>query len=85
MKYFKIIAWGECPFCIKAKALLIKHAHQFEYCVVDHSKDLLKHYKSIYNYNTVPIIIYKDSEHEEFIGGYTDLEKYLEQKTEQDL
>jgi len=79
MKYFKIIAWGECPFCIKAKALLIENNLQFEYCVVDHAPELLKYYKSNYDYKTVPIIVFVEDEGEEFIGGYTDLRRYVEE------
>lgn len=54
MKYFKIICWSECPFCIRAKNLLIEKNEQFEYCSVDHSPELLDYYKTIYNHNTVP-------------------------------
>jgi glutaredoxin len=80
VSYFKIIAWGECPFCIKAKALLIENGFEFEYCIVDHAPELLKHYKSIYDYKTVPIVLYKFGEdgNETFIGGYTDLKEFIE-------
>ena len=81
MNYFKIIAWGECPFCVKAKALLIEHGFQFEYVVVDHSRDLLNFYKSNYKQDTVPIIVYREGFDEEFIGGYTDLKRYIEEGT----
>jgi len=82
MKYFKIICWSECPFCIRAKNLLIQQNEQFEYCSVDHSQELLKYYKTIYNHNTVPIVILKEDDmNDKLIGGYTELEQFLRQKT----
>lgn len=81
MRYFKIICWTECPFCIKAKNLLIEKGEQFEYCSVDHSRDLLEFYKTIYNHKTVPMIVLRDGANETFIGGYTELVKYFESKT----
>ena len=57
MIYYKIIAWGECSFCLKAKIELINRQKQFEYCVIDQSPELLNIYKSNYNYDTVPIIL----------------------------
>ena len=48
MDYYKIICWSECPFCLKAKNLLIDKGLQFEYCSVDHSRKLLEYYKKIY-------------------------------------
>ena len=75
MEYYTVYAWGECPFCIKAKALLIERGHQVQYVVLDHASGLLKHYKSIYNMRTVPIVLYnnEDLQIEKVIGGYTDL------------
>lgn len=82
MKYFKIICWSECPYCIRAKNLLIEQNQQFEYCSVDHSPKLLQYYKTIYNHNTVPIIIIKeDNMNDRLIGGYTELEKFLGRET----
>jgi len=78
MKYFKIICWSECPFCIRAKNLLIEKNEQFEYCSVDHSNELLNHYKTIYNHNTVPIVIIKEEGVDDrLIGGYTELKQLL--------
>jgi glutaredoxin len=82
MKYFKIICWSECPFCIRAKNLLIEQNEQFEYCSVDHSPNLLDYYKTIYNHNTVPIIIIKeDGMDDQLIGGYTELKQLYERRT----
>jgi glutaredoxin len=74
MKYYRIIAWSNCPYCIRAKEVMIEKGFQFEFCCVAESKELLNHYKTIYNHGTVPIIIEKDTENNEqrFIGGYSD-------------
>lgn len=81
-EYFMVLAWDECPFCIKAKALLLERGYEFEYIVLDHAPSLLKNYKSIYDNETVPIIVYHNIEdsYEKVIGGYTDLVKYFEEE-----
>ena len=85
-EYFMILAWGECPFCVKAKALLLKEGYEFEYIVLDHAPSLLKNYKSIYDNETVPIIVYHNVEesYEKVIGGYTDLVEHFREKAEYD-
>ena len=87
-EYYKIFAWMECPFCVKAKELLEKHEKQFMFCCVDNSKELLNYIKEKHNWMTVPMIIRctrksKDRWEEEFIGGYTDLQKYFGGKDEE--
>ena len=85
MKYFKIICWTECPYCIKAKNLLIDKKEQFEYVSVDHSSELLEHYKTIYSHNTVPMIVIKGGGlDDKLIGGYTELVKFYEQRLSPD-
>jgi len=83
MKYFMIIAWGECPYCVKAKALVLERGFECEYIVLDHAPTLLKNYKKSYDLQTVPIIIFHDAEnqYEKIIGGYTDLVKFFEETT----
>ena len=80
MEYYKIICWSECPFCLKAKSLLIDKGEQFEYSSVDHSRKLLDYYKKIYKHETVPMIVKlnTESDNEKFIGGYTELKESLE-------
>ena len=79
MEYYKIICWAECPFCLRSKTLLIEKEEQFEYCAVDHSKELLDYYKKVYKHDTVPMIVKLNTENdnEEFIGGYTELKKLI--------
>ena len=82
MKFYKIICWNECPFCLRAKVEMIERKLPFEYCSVDHSNRMLDYYKAIYKHGTVPMIVKIDTltGQEEFIGGYSDLIKYFEQK-----
>jgi len=82
MRYFQVYAWTECPFCVHAKELLIEREEQFMFCCLDQSDVLLKHIKEKYNWETVPMIVQKNTENndEVFIGGFTDLAKYLEEK-----
>ena len=82
MRYYQIYAWTECPFCVHAKELLIKKQEQFMFCCLDQSDSLLLYLKKKYNWTTVPMIIEKNTENneEKFIGGFTDLHKYLEDK-----
>ena len=45
---------------------------------MDHSRELLNHYKTIYNHNTVPIVIIKEEGvDDKLIGGYTELKQFL--------
>ena len=79
MRYFKIICWTECPYCIRAKNLLIQKGAQFEYCSIDQSAELLAHYKTIYSHGTVPIIVLmEDGLDDKLIGGYTELVAFFE-------
>jgi len=81
VKYYKIICWNECPFCLRAKMEMIERSLPFEYCSVDHSNQMLEYYKSIYKHNTVPMIVeIDDTGNSKFIGGYTDLIKYFTKK-----
>ena len=82
MKFYKIICWNECPFCLRAKMEMIERSLPFEYCSVDHSNQMLVYYKSIYKHKTVPMIIEVDTltGQEKFIGGYSDLIKYFTKK-----
>ena len=79
MEYYRIICWSECPFCLRAKTLLLEKGLQFEYCSIDHSRKLLDYYKMIYKQDTVPMVIKMNTgdENEQFIGGYTELKELL--------
>jgi glutaredoxin len=84
VRYFEVYAWTECPFCVHAKELLIEKGEQFMFCCLDQSDVLLTFLKKKYDWETVPMIIekYTDSNEERFIGGFTDLVKYLGEKSD---
>ena len=81
MKYYKIISWSRCPWCVRAKSVMVQNKAQFEYCLLDESRELLNYYKSIYNHKSVPMIVEINAStgQEKFIGGYTDLIKHFQQ------
>ena len=81
-EYYKIIAWSDCPFCVKAKDLLVKNNKQFMFCCIDESTELHSYIREKYQWHTVPLIVrvWNTSPvagdyqwEEEFIGGYSDL------------
>ena len=79
-EYYMILAWSDCPYCDKAKDLLIEADKQFMFCILDESRELLEMYKEANNWETVPMVFHhkKISKTEwsvEFIGGYSDLVK----------
>jgi len=82
MRYFEIYAWTECPYCINAKELLTARQEQFIFCCIDQSDVLLEHIKTKWNWRTVPLILEKNTSNDEvkFVGGWTDLKKYLEEQ-----
>ena len=84
MVYYEVYAWTECPFCQHARELLIEKNKQFMFCCLDQSDALLKYLKDKYNWNTVPMILEcrTDSSEKKFVGGFTDLAKYLEGQSE---
>ena len=84
MRYFEIYAWTDCPFCTHAKELLIEKKEQFLFCCIDQSDLLLQHIQTKWGWKTVPLIIEKNTDNEDvkFIGGFTDLQKYMEEQCE---
>ena len=70
---------GDCPFCVKAEELL--NIKNLNYKIVNFSDDqteLLSEIKDAYSWPTVPMIFRREKNEIEFIGGYTDLEKILD-------
>ena len=68
-----------CPFCVKAEELL--NTKNLNYKIVNFSADqtqLLSEIKDAYGWTTVPMIFRREKTEIEFIGGYTDLEKILD-------
>lgn len=72
MKY-RILSKKNCIFCLRAKALLMAKNLDFDY--EDHSEPEKLEAIKEQGFKTMPVIYFGDK----LIGGYTDLEKYLEQ------
>ena len=76
-----VITRQDCPFCDKAEELLSEKG--LEYKTVQFAadqKDLLSEFKTAHDWTTVPMIFSRDKNNINFIGGYTDLVNYFEQK-----
>lgn len=76
MKYVLFIKQS-CPFCTKAQKLLKEQEKNFE--IVDFEGEhqrVLQDVKQAFDWPTVPMI-FKIEDKIDFIGGYTDLVKYL--------
>jgi len=81
MKYVLFIK-EECPFCIKAKELLIEKNENFKLVTFNHGQEeVLKEIKEAYDWPTVPMIFHVTGDATiKFVGGYTDLEKHLDEQ-----
>jgi len=70
-----------CPFCVKAKEILDLKGIEFK--VVNFKEDqtdILQEIKKAYEWPTVPMIFQvRDNSSIKFIGGFTDLEKHLDE------
>lgn len=83
MKTFKIVYKSDCGFCRRAVELLIKESRCMKIINVTNNQSLREAYSMKNNdWPTVPMITLHDVKtgEETFIGGYTDLVKYLEQE-----
>ena len=73
-----MFARESCSFCVKAGDLL--HKTGADYKVInfeDEQRDVLEEIKKAHDWPTVPMIFYRNADHIEFVGGYTDLVEYL--------
>ena len=78
MKYILFVK-QQCPFCVKAQSLL--EEKNLEHNVInfeDSQRDTLQEIKNAYEWATVPMIFCRSGSMTEFVGGYTDLVKFLE-------
>ena len=80
MKYVLFVR-ESCPFCVKAKEILDLKGIEFK--VVNFKEDqtdILQEIKKAYEWPTVPMIFQvRDNSSIKFIGGFTDLEKHLDE------
>jgi len=84
MIYYQIFGRASCPYCAKAWELLNLRELPHMFCEMEDSPELISYYKEKYNMKTVPIVLRRENEHAELIGGCSDLIKHLENEDEQD-
>jgi len=78
MRYILFIK-QTCPFCNKAVDLLQQKKLLYSAVNFEPSQeDVLDKIKEAHNWKTVPMVFERDGADIKFIGGFTDLEKWLE-------
>lgn len=76
---YQVLVLLDCPYCKAAVDLLKQQNKRFCTIVMDTDQPLLNFLKQKYNWKTVPIVVGITKESEEIvIGGFTDLQKFLE-------
>jgi len=79
---FYLYTSPQCNFCDKAKQLLEKKGLKFIVMELSREHDTLIRLKEEMEWNTVPMVFEMEGRDKKFIGGYTDLLEYLEDKNE---
>ena len=62
--------------------LLADNQKEFECYALDNQPRLLNEIKETYRWQTVPVIVEITEGNEKFIGGFTDLQEYLNKGTQ---
>tara|TARA_Y100000310_G_C20670213_1_gene809842 strand:- start:1618 stop:1875 length:258 start_codon:yes stop_codon:yes gene_type:complete len=78
---FILFTSPQCSFCEKALELLDGEKKRYDVVLFkEEQQEVLNKIKSVYDWETVPMIFCRTKNVIDFIGGYTDLAKYLEQE-----
>jgi len=75
--YFHMFAKKRCKYCTKAKKLLDERNLAYVITHMDKAPEALKELKEHCSWKTVPIIFEVLGEQQSLVGGFTDLEVYL--------
>jgi len=79
-RYYFLWTKHDCEWCTKALTLLSDKAISYTAFAVDKEPGLLEEAKNNFNWQTVPIVFEVCSDGAtKLIGGFTDLEKHLEE------
>ena len=76
---FIVVSKKDCPYCIEAKALLLKYNQDFVIYNTDESPIIRDFVKGL-GYTTVPQIWVNTGLLSFHLGGYSDLKEYLSEK-----
>ena len=78
MRYILFVKEG-CPYCEMAIRLLENRKLNHKSVVFsDDQENVLQDIKEAYDWNTVPMVFYRNGSFIKFIGGFTDLEGLFE-------
>jgi glutaredoxin len=75
--YYQIFGKKRCKFCTKATKLLDAKKIQYVMTYLDNAPDVLAELKNNLEWKTVPIVLEVAGNQSTFLGGYTELEEYL--------
>ena len=81
MKSYKMYVISSCPYCIKLLQEMINRKQTFYVEFMDGKEELLKEKKEFYKHPTVPIVILRDEDKEELIGGCTETLRLLRKES----
>jgi len=81
MKSYKMYVISSCPYCIKILQEMINRKQTFYVEFMDGKEELLKEKKEFYKHPTVPIVILRDGDKEELIGGCTETLRLLRKES----
>ncbi len=82
--YFHIFAKKRCKFCSKATKLLEEKKLPYIITYCDKAPYALESLKELCKWKTVPLVFEViEQDRDDFIGGYVDLEEYLNGKEEE--
>ena len=74
---FRLYTKANCSYCHRAVNLLVEHEKEFECYALDKQPKLLTEIQQTYSWHTVPVVVEITEGREKFIGGFSDLENYL--------
>jgi glutaredoxin len=79
MAMYILFVKKKCCYCIKAEKLLQEKQLQYKKVLFEEDqKSVLNEIKDALDYKTVPMIFKRLEKEVKFIGGYSDLENYLD-------
>jgi glutaredoxin len=78
-KRYILYVKASCPFCKLAEDVLIEKEEKYFVVPFDMQPEVLQLLKEAYSYETVPMVFKREGDQINFIGGYTDLVKHLDE------
>jgi len=76
-QHYYLWAKAHCPYCSEAQTILLQKARSHTVYVMDNDLEDLEKIKEKYNHFTVPIVVSRENDEDTFIGGCSELKKWL--------